>query len=379
MSKTKDKRPKIPATVQLKLWINSGGRCQLCNKPVYIDGYTLKEGNWSNIAHIVAWTPDGPRGDAKLSPSLATEYSNLMLMCNTHAHLIDTKESVKEYSVQRLRQIKAEHEKRIKILTSIRNTAKTHALVIQTNIGDCTVETNYDEILLAITKNRMYPSEEHPFVIDLTGDNGRGDVSFYTGKAKEISNRLKAFFDKFNALSSKQHISIFPFGLMPLLVHFGKELGDKHTYQLFQHHRGGGGWAWPNLESSDSYLIKKPEKVELGKEVYLLISLSDKIGKDKLKTIPTLNNNIYEITIENPNRGFLVNPNQLVSFGAIYRQLLNEIETTHGIDATINLLLAAPCPIAVQCGQALIPTKDSKIVVYDFNIKQGGFFKALTV
>ena len=60
----KEKRPSIPRSVQLKLWVLSGGRCEFrgCNKPLWRDGLTLKEANYSNIAHIISWTPSGPRG-----------------------------------------------------------------------------------------------------------------------------------------------------------------------------------------------------------------------------------------------------------------------------------------------------------------------------
>ncbi len=374
---TKEKRPAIPATVQLKLWIRSGGRCQLCNKKVYVDDFTLKEGNWSNIAHIISWSPNGPRGHKTLSKKLEKDFSNLMLMCTEHGKLIDTKPYVQEYPVERLKQLKEEHEQRIDSLTEITNEARTHVLIVQSNIGGNPVEVNTSEVELAITENRMYPNEK-PFIIDLTRDVGNGLQDYYTGKATEITNRLRGFIDKFNASSERQHISIFPLALMPLLVHLGKELGDKHSIQLFQHQRTPSSWIWPDEETSE-YIINKPKSISSSKDVYLKIALSDYIGEDKLNTLSKLNSNVYEITIEKPTTRFLSNKSLIPKFDAVYRQILNEVQLKHGLDCTIHLLLAAPAPIAVQCGLSLLTRKDPSMWVYDFDKEHGGFIRALKV
>jgi len=382
MTNNNHKRPHIPTNVQFKLWLAAGGRCEFpgCNEIVYRDGLTLKEVNWSNIAHIISWSPDGPRGHSSLSKKLAKEFSNLMLMCSKHAHLIDVEPYVTEYPVEKLREIKREHEKRIEILTSVTNEAKTHVIVIQSNIGNNPVEVNLNEVNLAVTENRMYPSNTMPFVLDLTGDFGKGDESFYKAKAKETRNRVKSFINIFNATSRRQHISVFPLALMPLLVHFGKELGDKHSIQLFQHHRSPSNWRWSDEETYQEYIINKPKHIDKSsKDVYLKISLSDYIGEDKLRLLPNINSNVYEITISNPTTGFLVNRNQIPKYDAVYRQLLNEIQYIHGLDCQIHLLLAVPAPIAVQCGLSLLARKDPKIIVYDYDFQKKGFFKALTI
>ena len=76
----KKKRPAIPENVKRELWIKSGGRCEFrgCNKYLYKDGVTKQPRNLANIAHIVSWTPTGPRGNQN-SEKLATDISNLML------------------------------------------------------------------------------------------------------------------------------------------------------------------------------------------------------------------------------------------------------------------------------------------------------------
>lgn len=133
---TKLKRPNIPIKTQLQLWVVSAGRCQFpgCSEFVLKDKTTLSEGNYSNIAHIISWTPTGPRGDVILSSKLGKDISNLMLMCLRHGKMIDIKKNIPTYTVDFLKSCKEEHENRIKMQTSIDVSRKTTAVRLQTNI-----------------------------------------------------------------------------------------------------------------------------------------------------------------------------------------------------------------------------------------------------
>jgi hypothetical protein len=86
MSKTS-----IPEKIKTQLWTLSAGRCEYrgCNKPLWKDELSMAKMNNAYIAHIVADSPDGPRGNKKRSPILAKSFSNLMLMCDAHHRLID--------------------------------------------------------------------------------------------------------------------------------------------------------------------------------------------------------------------------------------------------------------------------------------------------
>ena len=116
----KKKRPAIPENVKRELWIKSGGRCEFrgCNKYLYKDGVTKQPRNLANIAHIVSWTPTGPRGNQN-SEKLATDISNLMLTCSEHNNLIDDPRYVEMYPVELLQQYKREHEERIYRVTGM--------------------------------------------------------------------------------------------------------------------------------------------------------------------------------------------------------------------------------------------------------------------
>jgi hypothetical protein len=60
------------------------------------------------IAHIVSSRPGGPRSTYNLSPGEHDKYPNLVLLCPEHHKIIDEHPEI--YTVERLRQMKADHE-----------------------------------------------------------------------------------------------------------------------------------------------------------------------------------------------------------------------------------------------------------------------------
>lgn len=79
-------RPHLPSWLVAYLWARAGGRCQFigCNVPVWKDVLTTRDINHGKIAHIVAFSADGPRGDPIESSKLKLDPSNLMLLCGKH-------------------------------------------------------------------------------------------------------------------------------------------------------------------------------------------------------------------------------------------------------------------------------------------------------
>ena len=73
----------IPDSVKFRLWGKAAGQCQYdgCPQRLWLDELTKAEFNTAYIAHIVSDKPDGPRGHATLSALLASDISNLMLLC----------------------------------------------------------------------------------------------------------------------------------------------------------------------------------------------------------------------------------------------------------------------------------------------------------
>jgi hypothetical protein len=101
----------VPVREQRILAQRSGNRCAFpgCCRPLTagdspLDGTVIL----GEIAHIIAESPEGPRGDSPLMLVERNKYDNLILLCNVHHQLID--DQPQTYPIERLQQMKRDHE-----------------------------------------------------------------------------------------------------------------------------------------------------------------------------------------------------------------------------------------------------------------------------
>lgn len=102
----------IPLKEQRLLFAKSGNRCAFegCRRVLTAEAsppdspVVLGE-----AAHIVAESPDGPRGNYSLPSDKRNQYDNLILLCNQHHQLVDSQPQT--YPVERLHAMREIHEK----------------------------------------------------------------------------------------------------------------------------------------------------------------------------------------------------------------------------------------------------------------------------
>jgi hypothetical protein len=103
----------IPVSQQRKLAQLSGNMCAFpdCRVRLTADvGPDAPAAILGEMAHIVAESPNGPRGDSPLTSEQRNMAENLILLCNQHHQLIDSKEALATYTVERLLAMKQQHE-----------------------------------------------------------------------------------------------------------------------------------------------------------------------------------------------------------------------------------------------------------------------------
>lgn len=97
---------------QRLLFQRSGNRCAFpgCTKVLDCPASPLDDAVvLAEVAHIVSSRPGGPRSEYPLPLEERDKYDNLILLCEEHHHLVDNQPHT--YTVERLRQVKADHEK----------------------------------------------------------------------------------------------------------------------------------------------------------------------------------------------------------------------------------------------------------------------------
>jgi hypothetical protein len=235
----------IPPDIRCRLWGRAAGRCQYagCNIPLWRDDLTQHEFNSSYIAHIVADQPNGPRGDQALSVALSKDLGNLMLLCDAHHRLVD-KADVPGHSVERLSQMKADHEARIELLTSLQADRQSEVVLYGANIGNHASPLHFTRCVEAMTP-RYYPATPTGTSLGMKDSANKDKASIYW-KAEEAHLRSQ-FVDRIKtrlASGSLAHLSVFALAPQPLLILLGHLLGDLPSCEIYQKHREPDSWAW---------------------------------------------------------------------------------------------------------------------------------------
>ena len=121
----------IPIQEQKILALISGGVCAFpgCGESL-VNTDAGEPSVIGQMAHIVAQQRQGPRGRSLMSDTDRDKTSNLILLCGKHHKVIDDHPHV--YSVQILRQMKADHERRITEATRRPEPLAPKPLVLET-------------------------------------------------------------------------------------------------------------------------------------------------------------------------------------------------------------------------------------------------------
>ncbi len=374
----------IPINVKVKLWVAAGGRCQYpgCNTALYCDDVTLAEMNRSYVAHIVADSPDGPRGDEVLSPKLTKDFSNLMLLCDTHHRLID-REDLAGHPVELLQHFKKDHEARIEHVTGLDSKRKTYVITYAANIGRRKGRIAPEQVRAAVLAQDMYPATPGSIDLDMT-QNATTDerATFWKTECENIDGFMAArVCGRGPDGNEMKHLSVFALAPIPLLIYLGWKLGDILPMEIYQRHRATEDWVWPSSgEDGQPYSVDVVRPARKGaSDVILELSLSDTIDPDSIRRVLDDEQPWYRLSIPEPNRDHLKSKARLREFSDLYHRTLTRISAGVGKDCTIHLFPAVPVSVAVQMGRSLLPKADARIQVYDYNRDGNGWLTALCI
>lgn len=385
MGRGKSKAPSVVRArgirpeVKLRLAVAAGARCQFptCNKFLFEHPITLRDGNFSQMAHIVAFSEEGPRGRSGRRPRDINGTENLMLLCATcHKEVDDHPE---EYPRAVLERYKSEHEKRIRYLTGLGPELQTVVLQFKALIGGQIVDIPVHHVHEALAPR--WPADREGRLIDLTSIPVDDDTSMATAAAT-IRQRVADLYKPGMEVERTRHISLFALGPIPLLVLLGRCLSNKVPLDLFQRHRDEESpWRWPELRSRARYGSRTIRKGSDPSRVALILSLSGKVLPSTLPSGIDGGFTIYELTLTNkkPMPDFLRSKADLNAFRRKYRAFLAGVMSAHPNLSEIHLFPAVPAPVAVACGHDLLPKVQPKLLVYDNDKSRGGFVMRLEV
>lgn len=365
----------IKDNTKILLFAKSAGRCEVCNKLVIKDLNTGEQFIWGEMAHIYAFSDNGPRANIKIDNKNNVE--NLLLACPDCHEKIDKTGQEKYYTAQQLIEMKHEHEDRVYFATSFGSKSKTKVIKMIANINSEIVKTSNTDIAKALMKNRLTPCEDIFSEIDFSDISGRDDKSYWISKSKDIEQLLSGFYSDLQRRKI-EHVSIFGIGPMPLLMFLGSKLNNKVKTTLFQRHRDGGTWEWKKTKTLAEYKLVSEKGVNKNK-VALILSLSGTVNRNLLPANIENNYYIYELSlVGSPNFNFLRTENDLFNFEKSFSTCISEIKNNHPELKHIDVFPAVPAPVAIVCGKSLNKNSDPKLRVFN-SYNRNKFKYSLTI
>ena len=371
---------RIADFVRTLLFVRAAGRCEFdgCNKNLVQHTVTLRAGNFAEMAHIVAFKPDGPRGKEPDRPTDINSVENLMLLCPECHKLIDDHPS--EHSRSRLEGFKRTHEERIARVTELGPDRKTAVLILKAPIGGQAVAIPEGHVFDAVFPR--YPVSRTGTTIDLGDLSGEREGSaFYELSRNKIDRELERLFAEGGEGATTPHLSVLGLAPIALLVHLGAKLSNKISADFYQRHRDTEDWTWKPDGEPVQFAASLRRQGKEGGPVALVLPLSGAIPTEALPE-PLLSDAwIYELGLEGraPDPTFLRRREDLENFRIALQRVLGLIGLKHGQVEAVEFIPAVPAPIAILCGRERLPKVHPALRVYDYDKAKGGFIYTFKV
>ncbi len=368
----------IPAKTQSQLWALAAGRCQFagCNQRLIGDLIAGKEdGKFGFIAHIVADSEKGPRGDKLRSPRLARELSNLMLMCPVHHKEIDV-DHAEDYPEDILIAMKREHETRIESVTDMDADRAAHVLRFAATIGQMDSLVSTKAIFAAMPPDR-HPAERRTIDIELNSEVRDNETSYWDMQSEHLRRQFARKVKERIEQKEIMQLSVFALAPQPLLIELGSLLGDIMPVTVHQKYREPSTWKWQLNQPAIDFKIGEyfgPKNMQIA----LLLALSATVDEQRIRSTLGEDTAIWSITAETPHNDIMRRHEDLAIYKTHLRRLFDRIKAHHGEDATINVFPALPVAVAIETGRVRMPKADLPLIVYD-RMPQGGFVKTITI
>lgn len=379
--KPKTNRGPAPDTsTLLMLAAMSGGRCEFegCNRVLFRDGITLNEFNDTNVAHIVASSPNGPRGDAQRSYKLSNKIENLMLVCLEHHKMIDNKKLVSQYPEERLLEMKYRHEQAMEILGDALNHDPSRMLIFTSSIkGRQSVTIRKDHILPAMLKTHR-PAKSEPDYINVDCEYDYTHEDFWRYADNLIVKRCRETVDNIVQLDHRTHFSVFPIAPIPFIIKLGYLMGDKIGAEVYQKRRHPDSWEWQTKSSGTKFEVVRHLFDVQENGVAVVMSLSAAKSTDEIERFArtVTSRLVYELHATKPNVDCISTKDDLSNFWHEYLSLMDQIRSAHPDVKEIPLLPAVPVSAAFEIGRRFMQGVYPNLIVYDV---AGDFVKTLFI
>lgn len=340
------------------LWGRSAGRCSMpeCRVELLVDDSEYDPVVIiGDIAHVVASSNEGPRGNKCKNIGKRDEYENLILLCkNCHAKIDGQK---KKFTVDAIKKIKADHEAWVRTSLPERGQSNTgwETILLQ-GVKPFDAQRAIDAL------SPDYP-EGKPHLIAVCPEKEEWRTIYQ--RIALVVNGLFERSDPFN-----KRFAVFPLAPVSACVTLGFCLSDRPRVRLFHYHRYSQSWNWKASRRGDA----KPKVVGLPAranhkhgQIVICFEISAKIQKVHINAVGEKVIGAISIQVPRPSTSWLRSERQLDELGRIAHETFEIIQNQFPNATSWHLLLATPAPVAVRIGQAMNHTMIPRVQLYEFN------------
>lgn len=340
----------LSPTDKLKLIALAAGRCEFegCGVNLFKNDDTNENLNWSQIAHIIASSPDGPRGKPN-SHEISDCLENNILLCPKHHKLIDSNPA--DFPPEKLLAMKHNHEYQVGECLQGLGAQETYTYIITSKIGDKTVVINEENVLKSTFPE--FKTIGRPIIINVFVSNEEYNTSQYWKKAFEnLENQLNITLASTH--NSGKNISIFTIAPIPILIKLGKILGDKSNIEIFPHFRDNT-WRWSSESNKIDFKISSQLSNTQETFIALVLEVSGTISNDRLNCNNKSPKFIVRVspTEAIPTIDLIKSKDDLIK---LKQQFISALDQCINFDKNLPIYIfaAIPCPVAVELGRCIL-------------------------
>ena len=286
----------LSAKQKEELGYMAGWRCQFagCGQDLRWHAATSKIGQFGYFAHIVASSPEGPRGDPIESAKFASDPKNILLLCDACHRRIDKVEP-HAYPTHVLRRMREDNIAEVKRLLDTLRYPEVSTLAVIGNIAGQPAQFSMDDAHEALRGRHLRSSDNKPQRFFDPGGTQHNvhDPAYWVTAFQQLRRdlvALQALLDGSRHGIARTSIGVFPQHSTSILALAGRVLGDTAGVHVFQPHRdvppNTSRWAWPagvaepNLSKYTLDVVQEPNGGE--REAILLVELTTKIDYSRL-------------------------------------------------------------------------------------------------
>ena len=371
---------RVPENERLKVWVRSGGRCAFCNAYLLESDLTLRPVLLGEVAHNVAASAGGPRGDQRIPGGQRNSADNLLLLCGLHHPDVDKRAQLDLLTVEQISALKKEHERRVLEATATVGRRRTVLLRMQGHVRGATVDLGVEAATEAVLRSsNRFPElalsfDRRGVEIDLRQIAGELTAAdgYYTAAAARIDEVIARLLRPAVEKGAVPHLSVFAIARFPLLVYLGSRIDDTLTVDVFQRHRATESWIWPKVTDDDpGFVVRREDPLHApgtypATDAVLIINASGTIHRSELPAeTDSLPAYLVEMDGGAPHTDSVRSRSVRDSFELAVRKMLGQLEQSDKTVRRLHVFAAAPVSVGVTLGRSVGWGIHPRLVVYD--------------